>query len=329
MAKFASAHKIQEHKAALNNLVHDIAQSMMLGNMSRDEMRILVDRYYAMQENRKRSGNQARALSALGHSVRVIRWLMNESEMLEESLKKIIKAATVQVTFCRWAQSVKGIGPVLSAGLYAHLDVTKTKTAGGFWRFAGLDPTSTWNKKERRPWNAKLKTICWLIGESFVKVGGREDPPLYSIKYIEKKRDLWLKNASGGFADRASHIEYKYKDSTEAKKWVTGCYKIDMDKIDQWISNGMKSVDIPKEKVECGSGVPMLSPGHIQAMAKRYTVKLFLSHCFDVLYWLEYGESPPKPYILTQEGHVHSIAPPNLNQFEELKHLEDVLWRQA
>ena len=59
-------------------------------------------------------------------------------------------------------------------------------------------------------------------------------------------------------------------------------------------------------------GTNMLPPAHIHARAKRYAVKLFLSHWHHVAYMIEYdGQEPPKPYILNQDGHTHFLAPPN------------------
>ena len=70
----------------------------------------------------------------------------------------------------RWARSIVGIGPIIAAGLLAHIDIKQAPTVGHVWRFAGLDPTLKWTTKTKRPWNGALKRLCWLIGESFTKV---------------------------------------------------------------------------------------------------------------------------------------------------------------
>lgn len=56
--------------------------------------------------------------------------------------------------------SIHGIGPVISAGLLAHIDIHRAVTVGHIWRFAGLDPSVKWLKKTKRPWNAGLKVLC-------------------------------------------------------------------------------------------------------------------------------------------------------------------------
>ncbi|MHB8069867.1 MAG: hypothetical protein ACYDIC_18395, partial [Desulfobaccales bacterium] len=52
-----------------------------------------------------------------------------------------------------------------------------------------------------------------------------------------------------------------------------------------------------------------LPPGHIHARAKRYAVKIFLSHYHARAYELEFGEKPPAPYPLAIMGHAHYIGP--------------------
>jgi hypothetical protein len=43
-----------------------------------------------------------------------------------------------------WAKNQVGIGPVISAGLLAHIDFEKATNPSKIWRYAGLDPTLRW-----------------------------------------------------------------------------------------------------------------------------------------------------------------------------------------
>ena len=54
---------------------------------------------------------------------------------------------------------------------------------------------------------------------------------------------------------------------------------------------------------------PELSKGHIDARARRKTVKLFLSHLFDQWYRLK-GLDPPNPYAIDIMKHKNYIPPP-------------------
>jgi hypothetical protein len=198
---------------------------------------------------------------------------------MEGQVKRALDAYTTQQEVGRWSKTVVGIGPILAAGLIAHIDIEKAPTVGHIWRFAGLDPTVTWEKGQKRPWNATLKTLCWKIGESFVKVSGH-DEDVYGKLYLERKAFEQARNVAGELADQAARKLERFKigkDTDAYKAYVQG----------------------------------LLPPAHIHARAKRWAVKLFLSHWHHVAYVARYKEAPPKPFILTVEGgHAHYIPPP-------------------
>jgi len=50
-----------------------------------------------------------------------------------------------------------------------------------------------------------------------------------------------------------------------------------------------------------------LPDGRIDLRARRYAVKLFLSHWHDVAYRERYGVAPPLPYPIAHLGHAHVI----------------------
>jgi hypothetical protein len=62
-----------------------------------------------------------------------------------------------------------------------------------------------------------------------------------------------------------------------------------------------------------------LPPAQLDGRARRYAVKLFISHLHTVWYWLQYSQLPPFPYPMVFQGHAHYIAPPNLNQINGLE----------
>jgi hypothetical protein len=245
--------------------------------LSIGEARFLVDAYYAMQDNRIRTNGQVRALAESKEPHDVLRWLAAQDDALENQIKRALARYAESSPLGEWCLSVTGIGPVITAGLLAHIDITKAPTVGHIWRFAGLDPTVTWNKNEKRPWNASLKTLCWKIGESFVKVCNHEDA-VYGRIYTERKEYEQKRNDAGELADQAkAMLERKnFKKDTKAKAFY-----------------------------ESGK----LPPGHIHARAKRYAAKLFLSHYHEKAHWLHYGVAPPLPYPIAILGHAHKIEP--------------------
>ncbi len=112
----------------------------------------------------------------------------------------------------KWAMEQCGIGPVLSAGLLVHLEIEQAPTAGHLWSYAGFDPTREWKKGEKRPFNAKLKTLCFKIGESFVKVKSREQD-VYGKIYKERKALEMSRNEQGLFAEQAKEMAKKWQSN--------------------------------------------------------------------------------------------------------------------
>ena len=139
------------------------------------EARFLVDAYYQMQRDRIRAAHQARTLAEQGEPNLMLGWLFDNTAVLERNIKAALgHVLQAQPGGRMGRESIIGIGPVISAGLLAHIDIVKAPTVGHIWRFAGLDPTVVWGEGKKRPWNGALKRLCWIIGES---VHQAERPP--------------------------------------------------------------------------------------------------------------------------------------------------------
>lgn len=261
----------------IQRLTRDLLASAKLVTVP--QIRYLVDSYYSIQEYRKASAGQIRALSVSSEPHEITVWLAKNMETLENQIKRFLDAWTDTQPVCQWAKSITGIGPVISAGLAAHIDITKAPTVGHIWRFAGLDPTQKWEKKTKRPWNAGLKVLCWKIGKSFVKVSGLESD-VYGKIYVDRKIQEAEKNERLEFKDQAAEI-------------------LKTKKIDK------------KTDAFAAYSTGKLPPAHIHARAKRYAVKLFLAHYHHVAFRLQFGIDPPKPYVIEHLGHVHFVQPPN------------------
>lgn len=251
-----------------------------LSTLSPKEARFLVDLYYQMQDWRIRQQNQLRTLVESNEPHEAIRLVMRQSTTLEALVRNMLDqySAREETGMGSWARSVTGIGPVIAAGLCAHLDWPPPATVGHWWSFAGLNPTSEWKKGEKRPWNAGLKVLCYKIGESFVKT--QNNPrDIYGKIYVERKAYEQAKNEAGDFAEQAkAKLErFKIGEDTDARKWY---------------------------------GQGKLPPAHIHARARRYSVKLFLSHYHQVAYERHYGKPAPLPYPLAHLAHTHFIPPP-------------------
>ena len=219
--------------------------------LSEQEARYLVDSYYIMQEDRKRAHNQVRALGENAEPHSVIQWLADQSETLESEIKKVLAAYADSKRIGQWMTAQHGIGPVIAAGMLAHIDIKKAPTAGHIWRYAGLDPTIVWGKGQKRPWNADLKVLTWKAGQSFMKFSGA-DACFYGKVYRSRKGYEATRNDAGHNKQLAADIlsQKKFDKSTEAYKHL---------------SNGV------------------LPPAQVDGRARRYAVKLFLAHMQECL----------------------------------------------
>lgn len=264
---------------ALNKLKRDIKNAG--STLSKEEARYLVDLYYQMQEYRKASDNQVRQLQKSDTKEPHETWAFfaDNFRTLERNIKSVLQVYAESQPIGQWMLSICGIGPVISVGLMANIDITKVQTAGQIQAFAGLDPTREWKKNEKRPYNARLKTLCWKIGQSFIKVQNNEEDVYGKIFAIRKAYEI-ERNEKGELADQAAAKLEKYNIGKD-----TDAYK--------WYSQGK------------------LPPAHLNQRASRYAVKIFLSHLFSVWYEMEHKEKPPKPYAIAILNHAHEIPIPN------------------
>jgi hypothetical protein len=247
-------------------------------NLNAVELRLLVANYYQSQAMRKRMDMQMRHLGdkPLAISVHASDVFANVENDIAKAFDKLLVSP-----IALWIKAQRGIGAIIAAGLLAHIDITKAPTVGHIWRFAGLDPTLKWEKGQKRPYNAELKQICWHAGQCFMKQSNDPDC-FYGHLYRERKAYEIARNDAGGNAEAAS----KFKVSVGATKPV-------------------------KDKLKEGK----MPDFNIDARARRYAVKIFLSHLHAVWYWHHFKQVPPKPFAIAQLGHAHMIEIPHTEMF--------------
>jgi hypothetical protein len=349
------------------------------------EVRFLVDAYYAsFQKPRIRLNNQIKAIDRGGdpepHTV--LDWLRKQSEMLEDQIKIALLGYARSKDMGRWLLSICGIGPVIASGLLAHVDWTKP-TVGHIWRFAGLDPSSTWLGREKaealvkaeatkdfaalverccvkvnrksasyynsmraqdkkpnktnltawlakRPWNVPLKTLCWKAGESFIKLQNNKRD-IYGKQFVLRKTIEVANNDQGRFADQTQVKKEQVGKDTDAWPWYAGCYPDGTTRRYMALAEVFEKAQLIAEREQLlkdvmgkpGQGQLMLPPNHINSRARRYAVKLFLSHAHFVGHWLATGQLAPNPYPIEHCGHAHVIPPPNMDQIVGLQEAWD------
>lgn len=259
-------------------------------SMGFKEARYIVRSFYQLQEYRISGHNQVRALEGMEQPILLLDWASEQFEQLEHAMKlalgHFVKHEPEGIG--QWLLGITGIGPVLAAGLLAYIDIEKAPTTGHIWSYAGLNPAVTWEKKQKCPWNRDLKVLCYKIGESFVKFKG-SDNDMYGKYYAQRKELEQARNIAGEFSEQASQTlsARHFREETEAHKWYTG------------------------EHPEA-NGVAMLPPAHIHARARRYAVKLFLSHFHDEWYRRHFHKEPPLPYPIAILNHQGMINAPEI-----------------
>lgn len=245
------------------------------------EARFLVDSFYVMQKQRIRLNNQLKKAYAGGDDqpCKVLAWFFRNAELMENQVERALGEYSRSCYMGRWASSHVGIAGILSACLLAHIDMAKATTPGHITSFAGLDPRREWKKGQKRPWNAALKTCCWKIGQSFIKVQNK-DEAVYGKLYKARLEKEKAKNEKKEYADQAARKLEKFniaKNTTAYAHYSKG----------------------------------LLPPAHINQRAARWAVKIFLSHWWEAAYEFYHQEKPPfEPYPLAHLGHVHKIERP-------------------
>lgn len=258
-----------EHVQKLNRDLRAAAKLMGVR-----EARYYVNTYYDLQDYRIASANQQKKLLEGKEPNEAMQWLNTQLKVLEGQLHAMLDKWSGAQPMGVWARDICGIGPVFSAGLMAHIDISKAPTVGHIWRFAGLDPTMKWKKGEKRPWNASL----WLMGESFVKVSGnRRD--IYGKLYLERK-------------------EYEAKRNEEGYNRPECQRRLEED--DKKPKGKRMEADL-RALLETGK----LPQKALHERAKRWAVKLFLAHWFEEAYRQHHGAEPPAPYPIAHLGHAH------------------------
>lgn len=183
--------------------------------------------------------------------------------------KLIVHAKKIMVTFGAetgpvwdWLTSIRGLGEGgLAAQLLAQIDdVGKFSNVSKLWRFCGqavIDGKAEHNQGgEKSHYNRRLKSVCWLISDQFVK---QQTSPYVEIYYAEKAKQ------------RAIHPEKViYKNGN-------------------------------------GESKTMYNDGHIDNMARRKMVKIFLQNLW--IFWRESEGLPTnQPYVQAILGHADIIT---------------------
>jgi Transposase IS116/IS110/IS902 family len=271
-----------------------------------DEARFIVDTYYTFQKIRVRSGNQYDALEAGGEPHTIIEWLIVNAKALERDIKNALERYAAARVAGEWAMSIVGIKGVIAAGLLANIDIERARTVGAIWRFAGLDPSVKWMAGEKRPWNATLKRLCWIIGESFTKFSAKEKD-VYGKIWMRRKELETARNYEGKFSPQAVETlatrKIKAKDTL---KWLKG--DIDPRVARWWVSQGY-SVSRTPTIDEITKGVPPRGDAVAEEKNKDgvvVTEAVSMEEAFAKMFPFTATIAPLAGVQMLSPGHIHA-----------------------
>lgn len=132
------------------------------GLLTPDDVKVYCQLYYGLQGFRKRvksrydaskEAEQLRAKlagrapsEAMAPNV-LLAFEFKQFRTLEAQMKAMMLGNARSKLAGRWLLSIFGIGPVIAAGLLAHIDVKKAPHVGNIYNFAGLNPNVKWMKR--------------------------------------------------------------------------------------------------------------------------------------------------------------------------------------
>ncbi len=253
--------------------------------LSDAEARVLVSDYYTAQEARKRADMQVRHLGDKASEELIpplLKAVADQNAQIEDMIRRGLLKYAEGSAVGRWCLAQVGVGPVITAGLLAHIDITRAPTAGHIWSFAGQNPERKWEKGKKRPYNAALKQIVYHLGECFKRTCNSPDT-FYGRIYQTRKALVVARNENGYNAERAKIFK-------------------------------TQSADVRKVLV-----IGKLPAGNLDRQACNYAVKIFLSHLHAVMFWDKYGASAPLPYSLAMLEHAHFVMVPHVDMFPGLE----------
>ena len=256
-----------------------------------------ISRHFAALEHRV-----ALLLRAYAQQQQICRWMMAQkgiAHVIASGLRAHINIHRCKNPSALWdyaglnphkrwpsrAEADKWVRENMASGSKASEEVI-AQAANDFGRnpaqlraLVGQTPSKVAAGLAKKPFNGELKTLCWKLGESFVKVSGFDDA-LYGRLYRERKLEEAARNDAGEFEQQAqAKLEtMNIGKSTEAYAWYAA---------------------------------GKLPPAHVHARAKRWTVKVFLDHLYRRWHGLEKPHLPlPRPWIIEHGGHSGEIEPP-------------------
>lgn len=301
-------------------------------DLPRRNARYLVDTYYQVQKFRVRTGNQRFAADRLGESGELLSWTQDRFHHLEKQLASCLNEFSKAYRVGNWMQSLCGVGPVISAGLLAQIDIRKAPTVGHIWRFAGLDPSLEWLGTDKAKQLVNAEANGEMTEEAFRSICGKVNRHPENVRALIEGT-MTKASVAAAIAKRPYSTPLKtlcvgklgpcfVKVQGRKSDFYGALYKehknreIEMNERGDFAETAaqilqQKNFGKQTEAYKAYSE-GRLPAGHIDRRAIRWVVKLFLSHLHQVMFEDFHGEKGPRPYCFDHlPNHTHFIDAPN------------------
>lgn len=265
------------------------------------ELKLLVTTYYALQEHRIKIGNRVWALTnrlqvpeqraerlhvrLMGGTLEGVR--ERGIQDLEASIARDIFAIVREQPLWReWLCDVKGIGPILAGGYISGLgSIARFDTVSKLWAYSGLHTVENTPARQEAAYQARVRKAK-LDAQKTGKEPTIPPRPDYLPDRIMPRRTT---------GERANWSPF-----LRTLAWKTGESFVK--------TKGGYRAQYERQRAKYERTRPDTSDGHRLAMAKRATVKLFLSHLWQT--WRELEGLPTREaFVIEQLGHTTVIPP--------------------
>jgi len=302
-----------------------------------------VDLYYQHQHARTRADNQIKEAEVPNE---LLTFTRSHAWKLESLIKRTMGIYAESKEVGLWLISNHGIGPVISAGLLAHLDITKAKSAGAFSRFAGLDPTVEWMGKanvlklvhaeilKHKKIEQAIAPLCLRLGRNAASVKVQATTKKDGTIRALNKDNLTKALSRQPWNARLKVLLWKFADSMVKHRNHDACFyghlyaKRKKYEIEQNLSGAhaeeckkiLEDKNFSKETVAREAYRKGIFPdGHVDMRARRQVEKLFLSHLYQVMFESFYDQPASLPYVFAFKDHdfFHYLRPPGWHKFPD------------
>ena len=144
-------------------------------------MKQLYETYKSLQEIRVKLEQQIHALKSKDNEMQLVNIrtrIFKQISKTEHTIYAYMKAnLAYEPIWTEWLERVEGVGVVTASAIVSYLTpISKFETVSKLWRYCGYACIDGKAEKpikgQKLKYNPRLKTLLWLLGESFVKTKG-------------------------------------------------------------------------------------------------------------------------------------------------------------